>query len=319
MGLPNEIICHVLSYITDIRDIVNCSAVSHLFRKCTRSSSTIIQSNDKVQISIKNIENFNRLKVVHENITIFAKAHNILQTIPNIQKANFNLGNLNDDLRFLKKCYELLSCIQNLNKANIKILAQVNNKLIMLVVQSNKAMLIGNDSEILTDSYTYTPMHYFAQKFRSLDLLNYYPHGMVRTPYGNFQQFLISKATLEFLRGAIFGQSHPDNLQISEIIKPLLSHGLILGTRLKVLFRIYIAYNKLNSKFCEFIPTNITNEKLDIIVQDSLLILLTPNNFNEYTIPETKIDWEILSKIDKSLLNTLRYYRTFPELHDLAI
>lgn len=287
--LPVELLFNILSYITDIRDIISCLKVCRLVRESIKLSSIYIDTQDKVQIPIENLINFHKLRYIGESILIFTKLYDTLQTIPNLRRANFYLGRFDNFTTYSTKCYEFISHMKIPISivVDIKILSHIDNELILSVVQRNNIMFINQRNYVGSIEY--------MDKLKSLGLEVYRPVFRVKNPHGYYTQYLITKTIKTFLNNLNFGQSSFDSREISEIIKPLLLSGVISLNALRALFKIYAMYNKLD-----------INQ--DELIRASLLMCPTLENFNEYTIPETEFNSKVISKIERVLLFTLNYY-----------
>jgi hypothetical protein len=217
--MPLEIACHMISYIKSIHDIINWMIISKRFRYLAEFCIQEIYSDIVVRVPITNFIDFIALKKVNDNILLTnldISNVNILTTMPKLYKATFYIGII-EDLDYFKSM--IINILKYLNTPNILICGYYNRKKVAFVVQNNKFMFLGFE----TNSNSYSLLYNLIKEIQihNLELIlislnsNYQALPDIANIHfkdmsllsGNYA--VISKTLKHFLRVTDFGLLDP--------------------------------------------------------------------------------------------------------------
>ena len=322
----------VVPYINQIEDVINLTLVSKYFSNVVKICTKIISSTTIVKIPLELLVKYENIRCL-KNIFIEIDQNNIhhLKKICNIIEATFYFK-LDHVLTFKQRIIDILKNITK-SGAKIKIIGQyTDNRLISLVVDTNKCLCIGHKSDSIIN-YLKSNMSYYNFILPVL----YHPENTGRLG----ANFLLKKTFIKFVTECNFGLTIPDlppsdtNPPLSnyliEIVKTGISNLIIVN---KILL-IYVYYHQLRSDGIIKADSNIKKyfnqhvpeynkmpigrsisldacKSLDLKTLASLSRLVTSqqvSDINEFDIPIHILTNEETNKIYNIIIQTLQIYR----------
>jgi len=308
--LPKDIVCEIMSHISDVRDILNYINISKIFQQYGSLCITQLHADQVQGISSNILRLLPKLEYIDHKIIVTIDNINNIELVKNLENAYFLIDDINLIPLLLKSLHKLKH-----HNHYFKIGLRTPEKLISILIQNSKSIIIPQDGV--------NQIEEMIDEFSSISQIQL-----------DRRRTLYKMPLRQFVNRGDFGLETPTQLP-SPYNRPLSEYivdKLDYCTRdvLIDLIYIYMIYNKLINSSFEFIFDDRLNfyfqkqigeynldeinkrtyTNLDIyeLLNMNIIKLLTVDELSEYKFPNI-VPISEFDQIRNTIYNTRNIYK----------